>query len=61
MSLKEEFHASEEYRSAFAAWKSHAGASAHLATGISEMMDHFKGSSPYWLAFNKWLDIAYPV
>jgi hypothetical protein len=60
MSLKEEFHASEEYRSAYAKWMYHAAASAHLFAKDREM-DHFKGSSPYWLAFNKWLDIAYPI
>jgi hypothetical protein len=38
----------------------HAAASAHLFAKDREM-DHFKGSSPYWLAFNKWIDIAYPI
>lgn len=60
MSLKEEFHASEEYRSAFATWISHAAASARF-TSKESAANHYNGSSTYWEAFNKWLDIAYPI
>lgn len=59
MSLKEEFHNSEKYRSAFAAWVDHAAASARQPK--DSKINHFNGSSLYWEAFNKWIDIAYPI
>lgn len=59
MTVKDEFHASDDYRNAYAAWMIYAAP--RYGAVDESMLNHFNGSAPYWEAFNRWITANVPI